>query len=171
MSVMDIIRQRKSVRKFRPDPLPGETIEKLLEAARWAPTAGNIQPWYFYVVTSDDDRKFLAGAALKQDFLALAPAIIIVCAEPDLCARIYGERGRDLYCLQDTAAATQNILLVATEMGLGTCWVGAFEEDKIKGYMNMPGARRPVTLIAVGYPHKAGSRPGRKDLAEVTRVI
>ncbi len=170
--MLDLIKKRCSVRKFKPHDIPQEMVESLLEAARWAPTAGNLQPWFFYVVRTLQHREALASFALNQSFVARAPVCIVVCAEPDQSARVYGSRGRELYCLQDTAAAVQNILLAAAAGGLGTCWVGAFDEKKVHAYLKMPEPRRPVAIIPVGYPDSAGrGRPGRRETKEITQYL
>ncbi len=172
LDIMQVIKKRVSVRRFRPDPVPRELIMQLLEAAIWAPNAGNIQPWQFYVVTREDCRRCLATAALRQEFIASAPLTIVVCAEPERSARHYGDRGRYLYCLQDTAAAAQNILLAATALGLGTCWVGAFDEEQVRGCLNLPAHLRPVAIIPVGYPaDETTRRTQRRSVEQVCHFV
>jgi|Deesub1362A_J573_1020465.scaffolds.fasta_scaffold00091_54 nitroreductase len=168
-TVLENIKRRASIRRFRPDPVPTELLTQLIEAARWAPSAGNLQPWHFYVVTNARSRRCLAQAALNQDFVARAPVCIVVCAEPDRSAFRYRERGRKLYCLQDTAAATQNILLAATAAGLGSCWVGAFDEDRVAACLGIPRAQVPVAVIPLGYPEQEPeNRTSRRALEDVT---
>lgn len=167
MGVFETILQRRSIRKFTADALSREQLEKLLEAARWAPSAGNLQPWVFVAVTSAEVRAALAAAAFGQEFVAEAPAVIAVVATPPKDSP-YGRRGRDLYCLQDTAAAVQNILLAACEMGLGTCWVGAFDEDAAARALNLGEGERPVALVPVGVPAREG-RSSRRPQADVVR--
>lgn len=167
MEVFEAINARTSVRKFKPDPVPKENVEKLLKAALRAPTAGNIQPWFFYVVTNSELKNALAGAALGQKFVASAPVVIVTCAEPEASAKTYGDRGRNLYCLQDTAAAVENMMLAAVSLGLGTCWVGAFNEGKVAELLDLPAGRRPVALVPVGYPETINGPTSRRPLAEV----
>ncbi len=168
MNVMEAITSRCSVRRFRPDAVPDEAVRRLIEAARRAPSAGNIQPWHFYVVKDEAKRGQLARAALGQRFVAEAPLCLVVCAEPAASARVYRERGAQLYCLQDTAAAVQNILLAALELGLGTCWVGAFDEEQVRRVLGIPQERRAVALIPVGYPAAETGRPtSRKEVEEI----
>jgi len=169
MDVREAIRGRRSIRRFEPTAVTAAQIDELLEAARWAPTAGNLQPWVFVVVTSPATRRELADAAYGQDFVAEAPVVIGVAAAPPPTSR-YGERGRDLYCLQDTAAAVQNILLTAYTMGLGTCWVGAFDDAATARALKLGPGERPVALIPVGVPATAG-RSHRKPLEEIVRRI
>lgn len=168
--VLENIRQRRSVRHFRPDPPPAETIKLLLEAATWAPSAGNLQPWEFYVVSDQTLRQKLAAAA-SQRFLSEAPVVIVVCALPERSAISYRERGENLYCLQDTAAATQNLLLAAASLGLATCWVGAFQERQVVDALKLPQRRRPVALIPVGYPSILPKAPRRQPLEEVVHWL
>ncbi|MCL5290359.1 MAG: nitroreductase family protein, partial [Firmicutes bacterium] len=108
METLTLLKSRFSVRRFKPDPVPDELLTQVLEAARWAPSAGNLQPWFFYVVKGREQKEALATFALNQRFLAQAPVCIVTCAEPARSARVYGDRGRDLYCYQDSAAAAQN---------------------------------------------------------------
>jgi nitroreductase len=171
-TVLENVKRRASIRRFRPDPVPSAVLDRLIEAARWAPSAGNLQPWHFYVVTASDRRRCLAEAALRQDFVAAAPVCIVVCAEPERSASRYRERGRFLYCLQDTAAATQNILLAATAAGLGSCWVGAFDEARVSACLGIPDWRVPVALVPLGYPaRETENRPQRRDTEEIVTYL
>jgi len=167
MEVLAAINARTSVRKFKPDPVTKENIETLLEAALKAPSAGNIQPWFFYVVTNGEMKRALTAAALGQSFIAFAPVVVVVCVEPEASGKTYGDRGRNLYCLQDAAAAVENMMLAAVSLGLGTCWVGAFDEVKVAGLLEMPAGRRPVAIVPVGYPEKVSSPTSRKALRQV----
>jgi len=168
MTARTLFERRFSCRSFDTAPLDREAVNAVLEAARWAPNGGNLQPWRFVVVLDSDRRRALAGAAYGQSFLALAPVVITVCAVPDESASKYGPRGRELYCLQDTAAAAENILLAAAERGLGSCWVGAFDEAAIRRVLDLPRSWRPVALIALGRPAEAEPRRTRKPLSEIT---
>ncbi|HVN33192.1 MAG TPA: nitroreductase family protein [Thermoanaerobaculaceae bacterium] len=166
MADASVFRRRYSCRRFAHTKLFRGQLEHILEAAVWAPSAGNLQPWRFIVVTSDALKAQLAAAA-HQDFVAEAPVVIVVCAVPGESARRYGERGRSLYCLQDTAAATQSILLAATELGLGSCWVGAFEERAAAAALGLPPVVRPVALIPVGQPLETPATRERRPEGEV----
>ena len=163
-----LIRRRFSCRRYGPGPVRRETLEALIEAATWAPSGGNLQPWRFVVVLSAGLRRALAGAAYGQSFVAAAPAVFVVCAVPEESARHYGPRGRDLYCIQDTAAATENLLLAATDLGLGACWVGAFDERAVAQGLDLPDGWRPVALVAVGSPAEEATRRSRRPLSDVT---
>lgn len=169
--VMEVIKKRRSVRAFKGDPILEATLAQILDAAHWAPSAGNLQPWEFYIVRSEEHKRGLAKAALGQVFLAEAPVVIVVCAVPMRSGRRYRERGEKLYCIQDTATATQNILLAATAFGLGSCWVGAFDEEGVRRVLGLGPELRPVAMIPLGYPDETPETPGRRPLEEIVRVV
>lgn len=159
---------RYSCRAFRGDPIPDEHLHWFKEALRWAPSAGNYQPWHFYVITNDDLKKALAGAALNQSFLAEAPLVFVICSEPARSARGYGERGASLYHLLDTAAAVENLLIAATALGYGTCWIGAFNESAVAQILSLDAFTRPIALVPVGLPrHPPGKRTSRRSADEL----
>ncbi|MEM3090706.1 MAG: nitroreductase family protein [Candidatus Bathyarchaeia archaeon] len=167
MDVFEAIKGRRSIRAFQSRDVPSEIVEKLIEAARWAPSAGNIQPWEFVIVRSPETKKRLAEAALGQSFIEEAPVVIVVCADEERSASGYGSRGRTLYCIQDTAAAIQNIHLAAYAMGLSTCWVGAFREDEARKILKIPEGVRPVAIIPVGYPAESPTPRSRRPLKQI----
>ena len=138
--------ERHSARDFTGEPVAPEDVDVLMEALRSAPSAGNMQPWFFYVVAKPDVRTGLAAAAYGQRFVAEAPLVFVVCAEPERSAARYRDRGRELYCYQDTAAAVENLLVVANMLGYGACWVGAFDEEAVRDVLDIPKNLRPVAL-------------------------
>jgi nitroreductase len=162
MELSQAILGRRSIRRFRTEPLPEGTAERLLEAAKAAPSAGNLQARDFFVITDGALKAQLVEAALRQQFVAQAPLAIVVCANFQRIAR-YGERGSDLYCLQDAAAAVQNMLLTAVDLGLGACWVGAFDESEVARTLQLPSYLRPVAIVPVGWPNEAPEPPGPRD--------
>jgi len=142
-------------------------VEKLIDAARWAPSAGNIQPWEFIIVRNPEIKRNLAKAALNQSFIEEAPVVIVVCADEIRSSQGYGVRGKTLYCIQDTAAATQDIHLAAYSLGLGTCWVGAFNEEEARKILEIPQGVRPVAIIPVGYPAEKPPARNRRPLNQI----
>ena len=167
MRIPDIIRERRSVRAFTDQEVSNEEAETLVEAACLAPSAGNLQPWEFVVVWDHGVKNRLAGAAHGQSFVSEAPVVFVVCAVPGRSASGYGSRGRGLYCLQDTAAAVQNLLLTATANGLGSCWIGAFDEGRAAEAVGAPTGVRPVAIVPVGYPAEMPPPRPRRRLSEV----
>ncbi len=173
MDFWHVVNTRYSVRGFDPDvDVPPDQVERLLDAALQAPSAGNRQPWHFYVVRNLALRRGLASAAFGQTFVAQAPVVIVVCANAPQSAARYGTRGYELYCLQDTAAAAEHILLGAVAMGLGSCWVGAFDEGQAARLLRIPAHLRPVAILPLGKPasDEAGRSPRRPQSEVVTHL-
>jgi nitroreductase len=173
LSFWDVVEARRSVRQFDAGrDVPQQMVKQILRAALRAPSAGNRQPWHFIVVRDPQVKDELSVAAYGQLFVAQAPVVFAVCADPERSASRYHDRGRRLYCLQDTAAAIEHILLAATALGLGSCWVGAFDEELAAEVLRLPPSLRPVALIPVGYPqHEQSVRTSRRPLGEVMDVI
>ena len=167
MDVLEVIKGRRSVREFKPDPVKDDDLRKILDAGRLAPSAGNCQPSEFIVVKDPSVKRGLARAALEQAFIAEAPVVIVVCANVTRTSRRYGRRGEELYCVQDTAAATQNMLLAAHSLGYGACWVGAFDDDAVAEVIRTPPEVRPVAIIPLGRPAERPRPPSRRPLSEI----
>jgi len=158
MCAYEVILKRRSIRKYVPEPIEREALIKILEAARRAPSAGNRQPWYFIVVKDPELKKEVAKASANQMFMANADVIIVGVADPGISPRWYEK---------DIMIALEHIALVATELGLGTCWIGAFNERKIKELLEIPENLKVVALMPVGVPAESpGPRP-RKPLEEI----
>lgn len=162
---------RFSCRKYEPEPVDPADREALREVLRWSPSAGNAQPWVFIEVTSVEKKKELAAAALNQKFVARAPVVYAVCADPAEAERAYGERGRTLYVLQDTAAATMSLLIAAASLGYGSCWVGAFDEKRVARILGLERGLRPVALVPVGRPAERDKGSERKPASRVFRFL
>lgn len=169
--VIAAILERRCCRRFTEEKVPAATVGRLIDAARWAPSAGNIQPWQFYVVYNEQKKEELAKAALNQRFLADAPVVIVVCVQPEMSAARYRDRGRNMYVIQDSAAAVQNILLAAEGYGLAACWVGAFEEKGVIEALQMSPGILPVAIIPVGYAAGQNRPPARRPVDEIVTVV
>ena len=162
------IETRQSIRRFTGEAISDDEITSIIEAGLRAPSAGNKQPWRIVIVTDTNQKECLAVAAFGQSFITKAAVILAVCAVPQESAEKYGERGYNLYAIQDTAALTQNILLASHMRGYGTCWVGAFNESEVIKVLNIPKGIRPVSLIPIG--KIAGKLPNarpRRDILEI----
>ena len=167
LDVFEAIKERRSVRSFTDENVSEENIKRLIEAARWAPSAGNTQPLELVVVRNLEVKRRLTAAALNQKLIQKASVVIVVCADITRSKMGYGHRGEELYSIQDTAAATENILLAAQELGLATCWIGAFNEKDVAEAINAPRNTRPVALIPVGYPAVVPSAPKKRAVNEI----
>lgn len=170
MDLFEAISKRRSIRQFCSDhPVDDATVQRILESAIAAPSAGNGQPWRFFVVRDPALKRQLAFEAGHQRFIDQAPVAIVVCVDLDKAEEGYGERGRKTYALQDTAAAIQNMLLTITALGLGSCWVGAFNESVAAELLKLPGNVRPLAILPVGLPAEPAHRiPPRLKIEEVT---
>lgn len=168
----DLFKKRRSIRGFTDQRISDENITQLLEAAVEAPSGGNSQPWHFHVIRDKAIIQKIFDQSLRQKFILSADSMIVVSMDPERSAKNYGDRGRNLYCYQDTAAAVQNILLAATDLGLGSCWCGAFDEAKLSAVLSIPKNLRPVAIIPLGYiADKNGKKADRRPLGDVVTYV
>lgn len=152
MDVKDAIMERRSVRSYKDKEIPEEDLNTLLEAARLTPSVRNKQSWKFIVIRDKEKREVLAQAAAEQEFVGEAPVVIAAVAlEPDYVMRC----GVPAYAV-DLAIAIDHITLQAVELGLGTCWIGAFYQDKVREILKIPDDCKVVALLPVGYPATSG---------------
>lgn len=165
LSVMDAIRTRKSVRMFLDQPVEQDKLVQVLEAARLAPSASNRQEWRFVIVREPETRKLLAGIASSQGHVYKAPVVVVACAETDEHVMQCGQLCYPI----DVAIALEHISLAAVELGLGTCWVGAFDEDKVRQLLDIPERIRVVQLMPLGYP--ADLSPVEKKRLQLDRIV
>ncbi len=165
MEAMDCIKGRTTVRSFKQDDIPEPVMHDLLEAAIAAPSAGNTQDWDFVVVRNPATKKQLSEASMGQVSVVQAPVVLVICSNLKKIKRI-GTRGEELFTLQDTAAAAQNIMLAAWSIKIGTCWVGGFNEGKVRQAIALPEHVRPVILLAMGYPADEPTKPKRWPLQD-----
>jgi nitroreductase len=165
MSVLEIIRDRRSVRRYTGDPVPEAALARVLEAARLAPSAKNLQPWKFVVVRDRATKIGLAKAAFEQYFMSEADIIIAACGFPD---KAYPRQGRFMNSWPiDLTIAFEHIILQAAEEGLGTCWIGAFEEAAVKVLLGVPDGVRVMAMTPLGWPTESPPPRGRKALDEI----
>ena len=198
MNVSEAIRKRRSIRKFKPDPIPEEKIRLLLESARLAPSGTNTQPWRFIVVKDDDTKRELQEAAHNQRHIKSAPVIIVCCADlkafkefPERVDELIEsgalpERTREVFipylkkgmstvtkdalmiaAAANVAIAVEHIVLQAVEIGLGTCWVRWYEDNKIKEILDIPEHVEVMALLPVGVPDEEPSQRPRLSLDKI----
>lgn len=159
MDVFHCIRTRRSVRKYKDVSLEWDKIGQIVKTALEAPSAGNLQNWKYIIIQDDNTRKAVAQACLEQYWMEKAPAHIIVCADPQKARQFYGIRGDRLYSIQNCAAAIQNMLLAANAIGVGACWIGAFDEEMLKRASGIPDYVRPQGVITLGYADEKPPKP------------
>jgi len=160
MEVADAIESRRSIRRYADKDIPEGMLKAILRAGQMAPSAGNMQGRDFIIVKERGTRELICRAALGQEFIVEAPACIVVCANIARSSSRYGKRG-ELYAVQDSAASAMNMMLMAQDLGLGTCWVGAFNEPAVSELLNIPLGVRPVALIPIGYTDESPEVPPR----------
>lgn len=164
METQECIKTRRSIRKYKDKQVDWDKVTQILDAGKFAPSAGNIQNWKFIVVRKEEVIKKLSQAAFDQDWMEDAPVHIVVVGEPKKAERFYGSRGERLYTIQTCAAAIENMLLTANDLGLGSCWVGAFDQAKLKRALNMPEDAIPQAIITIGYPDEHPDSPSKIEL-------
>ena len=198
MDVSEVIRIRRSIRRFKPDPIPEEKIKLLLESARLAPSGTNTQPWRFIVVKDDDTKKKLQKAAHNQRHVKSAPIIIVCCADlksfrefPERVDELIEsgalpERTREVFipylkkgmstvtkdalmvaAAANVAIAVEHIVLQAIEIGLGTCWVRWYEDNKVKEILDIPDHIEVMALLPVGVPDEDPAPRPRLSLDKI----
>ena len=151
MELKDAIKKRHSIRSFSDKKVPLNLIYEMIEFANLAPSAGNLQARDFIIVDQREIKEKLSLAALNQKFIIEAPVNIVVCANLNRISP-YGRRGAELYCIQDSAAAVEHILLLVVDNGLGACWISAFNEGEVSKILKLPPYIIPIAIIPVGYP-------------------
>lgn len=172
MKFDELLRRRQSVRAFQTRPVPLDSVGAVLAAVDAAPSAGDRQAFEVVCVRDPDIRSALAEAALGQEFVAEAPLVLVFFADPTRSGERYGQRGETLYALQDATIACAYAQLRATDLGLGSVWVGAFDEAAVARATGAPESLRPVALLPLGTPAEAPAptpRRGPEDFARDDR--
>jgi len=158
MHALEALYTRRSIRRFKADPVQRSQIEQIVDAGRLAATANNLQPWEFVVITDEAMRKKIAGITDYGKFIAQSPACIVTfCKETK-------------YYLEDGSAATQNMLVAARALGLGSCWVAGDKKayaEEIRALLGVPRGYKLISLVAVGHPAESRSGAGKRSLKEV----
>ncbi len=178
--ILDIIRERRSVREYEERPIEDEKLNLILEAARLAPSASNSQPWNFYMVKDKEKIRALAqkmplGTHLViNSFIAQAPVVMVATAGPiDLLHKVASYIVNKRWYYIDVAIALEHMVLTAWELGIGSCWIGWFDEKKVKKLLDIPEDEEVIDLLTLGYPKdkKLPFAKHRKKLEEIVRYI
>jgi nitroreductase len=167
MNVLEAINARQSIRAYLSRPVEPEKLEAVLYAANRAASAANLQAYHIYVARDDARKQALAAAAAGQRFLVSAPVVLVFAVEPARSAEKYGPRGEQIYCMQDACAAVCNAMLAAVELGLGTCWVDAVNEDLAGKAVGLPVGQHAVVILPIGYPAEQPPLTSRRALSDL----
>jgi nitroreductase len=158
----EVVDQRYSVRNYKPDPVPNESIVKILEAAQAAPSWANKQGVH-YVVVTDPDRVKAMSKTIGQGWTSTAPAFVVAISSPQWS----GSKNGMQYFMLDTGIAFEHLVLAATAEGLGTCWIGAFPEEVVKKVLDVPKNLKVVAITPLGFPDDSPRERSRKPLDEI----
>ncbi len=167
MDLFEVLKKRYSVRAYKPDPVDDATLTKILEAINSAPSAGNLQAYEVIVVRDPERKRQLARAAWDQWFIAQAPLVLVFVANPQRNQWRYGKRGAELYCLQDATIACSYAQLASVALGLGSCWIGAFDDDAVRKVLGIPQSMRPVAILPIGAPADFPEPKERRPLIDL----
>ena len=173
MKFNELAKQRRSIHYFTDKPVTEEELETVLEAARWAPSAGNAQPTRYIVVRDEQNREKVWESTTgienvtPQNFIKKAPVHIIVLADTRAYKGKQSNLFKERFLLQDSSAATMNLLLAVSDIGLGACWVGMFREEALRDSFNIPEHLKPVAIIPVGHTKSKENPRPRKSLSEL----
>lgn len=165
MDLYEAIRNRVSTRSYRGDPVEDEKLDRILEAARLAPSGKNGQPWVFIVVKDRETRESLVPACKDQKFVGEAPVVIAACGNEELAYKKMGGYWNSLPV--DIGIALEHLMLAAEAEGLGTCWIGAFKEEEVREILGVPRNYKIVALTPVGYPSGDKVFRKRKEKEEI----
>lgn len=169
MDFFELIRARRSIRAYQPRPVEEDKLTQILEAANHAPSAGNLQAYVIRVIRKADTKLALSCAALNQDSLVQAPVVLAFFAHQQMSAAKYKHRGTELYSLQDATIACAYAQLAAVTLGLGSVWVGAFDDAAVNHILKAQPDWRPVALLPLGYPAEAPAPTPRRALEDLAQ--
>lgn len=167
MKFNELAEKRCSIRKFKPAPVPEEMLNEVLQAGSLAPTAKNLQPFHFIVVRKSEKLDELASA-YPAPFFREAPVVVVICTEASKGWTRDRYDGKN-YCDVDAAIAIDHMTLAAADLDLGTCWIGAFDPDKVTDVLGLPDGIEPIAMLPMGYPDEAGREKTRKPFDELVR--
>jgi nitroreductase len=171
MDFFEAARQRRSVRAFKLEAVPEETLGRILEIINQAPSAGNLQSYEVYLVRDAERKAALVTAARGQEFLRQAPVVLVFCANAIRAEPKYGMRGTDLYAVQDASIACTYAMLAATSLGLASVWVGAFSEAQVSALLGLPEDQRAVALLPIGVAAESPAARKRRPLGELVHEV
>ena len=158
MDVLEAIKTRRSIRRYKPEQISEKNLQTILEAARLAPSAANRQPWRFIIVQEAARKNAIAEAANDQTFMNDAAVIVVAAGDPDESVRWHEK---------DTMIALEHMVLTATSIGYGSCWIGAFDEDEVKRLLKIPPRMKVVAILPIGIPDEKPKARPRKDSSDI----
>ncbi len=162
MEFKNVYLGRRSIRKYKDKEVPLDIVGEIIDLAGYAPSSGNLQNWRFVIVKDQEKRQSIADACLQQDWMIEAPIYIVICNDYQSVKDHYGKLGQ-MYGIQSCANVAMGILLAAYDKGLGSCWVGAFNNETVQRILNIPENMDPEIIITLGYSDELKNPPLRED--------
>ena len=160
MNVFEAIKTRRSIRKYKPKSIPEDHLKQIMTAAQLAPSAGNRQPWRFILVKDPETKNKLGIAARNQTWISDAYVIVVALA-------MKGPEVYERWAERDVMTAVEHMVLASWELGYGTCWIGAFDGDQVKGLLKVPKEMAVIVLLPIGVPEQTPEPKTRKSLEEI----
>jgi nitroreductase len=168
----ETVRHRHSVRKYRSDvPVEKEKLHAILEMACAAPSAGDLQSYRILVISDTAQRQQFSAIANQQSFIAEAPICLLFCSDPLRATQKYGDRGEQLYALQDATIAASYAQLAVVAAGMASTWVGYFDEEQVRKTFSLEAGLKPVAALSIGYPAELPEESPRRPMGEVVRYL
>ena len=167
MEYFEVVEKRQSIRKYQSRPIEPEKLQAILRAAQQAPSAGNFQSYEIYVVRTLAMRQLIATNTWDQGWVANAAVLIVFCTHAERCEY----PGADVFAMQDASISTTQAMLAVTALGLGACWVGAFDPTRVAEVISAPEGVKPMAILAIGYADETPERTPRRTLAELVHEI
>jgi len=168
MDLFKVIEKRRSIRRFKPEPVAQDDLKKILEAGRLAPSGGNRQPWCFIIVRDLETKRALSIVANDQRFIADAGTVIVPLGKPETTTKLpYKLSSTRIPHMQDPMIAIEHMILAATALGYGTCWIGAFDGDEIRRILKIPEDLTVIAILPIGVSDESPPPRPRKPFREI----
>ncbi len=173
MDFFELLKKRCSIRAYSPKEISESDITQILDAANRAPSAGNLQAYEIFMVSSSEKKAALANAAYGQNFIAQASIVLCFCANKRRSSVHYGNRGVKLYSVQDATIAVTFAMLAAEALGLSSCWIGAFDDNNVQRVLNIQEKKNivPIAILPIGYPRESPNPTQRRSLESLVHEI
>jgi len=164
MDLKDVVQETINVKKYWADKILLELVEEIIDSGRYATCAGTTVSWKVIVITDDKLKDKISTCCMDQNWIGKAPVVLVVCSDATSFKKFYGKKGEDVYAIQNTIAAAENMRITATSLGISSCWISFFEEKSLKRVLKIPEKIKPEVVITLGYSDMKTERPSRTGL-------
>ena len=167
----EFVSTRHSTRAFKNTPLSQDQIKSIIDSAIAAPSAGNLQSYQIFIVTNQSDKERLVESAHGQEYIAQASVVLVFCVDPKRSSTEYGERGENLFCIQDATISCAYSQIAAHDLGLSSVWIGSFDEDKVSQILSLSNDIRPVAILPIGVANETPEITPRRSFDEIIHQL